>query len=576
MKSNGNNHAGGNQSKQFLLQQSETMRQALHDLQVHQIELELQNEELRLTQLQLDKVRQRYFDLYDMAPVGYCTVSEKGLILEANITAATLLGVVRGELVGKRISQFIDKADQDAFYIHRNQLFVTDESQTCDLQLIKGDGATFWANLVTTATKNDCLETVLRIAISDITVRKNLEALLKHKNVELECAILVAEKASLAKSDFLSSMSHELRSPLNAILGFAQLIESGHPEPTPSQKRSTDQILHAGWHLLDLINEILDLAMIESGKLSLLLEPISLIKVMHECENMSELQAENRGIHVTFPQEDLPYFVSADRIRLKQILINLLSNAIKYNKASGTVDVYCSMKNAGRIRISVKDTGDGLSPEKISGLFQPFNRLGQESSTTEGTGIGLVVCKRLVELMAGVIGVDSIVGEGSVFWIELNVTEEAKASRVTGIAAAGTALTASPLQQYTLLYIEDNPANLMLVEDIIARRQDVTLLTAIDGKSGIEMARNSLPDVILMDINLPGLSGIEVLKILHEDPATAHIPVLAISANAMPHDIQRGVQAGFFDYITKPLKVNEFINTMDTSLQFARSRLSVR
>lgn len=576
MNSGGNKKAGENQSKQFLLQQSETMRQALHDLQVHQIELELQNEELRLTQLQLDKVRQRYFDLYDLAPVGYCTVSEKGLILEANITAATLLGVVRGELVGKRISQFIDKADQDAFYIHRNQLFVTDESQTCDLQLIKGDGATFWANLVTTGTKNDLLETVLRIAISDITVRKNLEALLKNKNVELECAILVAEKASLAKSDFLSSMSHELRSPLNAILGFAQLIESGHPEPTPSQKRSTDQILHAGWHLLDLINEILDLAMIESGKLSLLLEPISLIKVMHECENMSELQAENRGIHVTFPQEDLPYFVSADRIRLKQILINLLSNAIKYNKASGTVDVYCSMKNPGRIRISVKDTGDGLSPEKINGLFQPFNRLGQESSTTEGTGIGLVVCKRLVELMAGVIGVDSIVGEGSVFWIELNVTEEAKASRVTGIAAAGTALTVSPLQQYTLLYIEDNPANLMLVEDIIARRQDVTLLTAIDGKSGIEMARDALPDVILMDINLPGLSGIEVLKILHEDPAIAHIPVLAISANAMPHDIQRGVQAGFFDYITKPLKVNEFINTMDTSLQFARSRLSVR
>lgn len=554
-------------------QQIETMQQAVHDLQVQQLELEMQNEELRRTQLQLDNVRERYFDLYDLAPVGYCTVNEQGVILEANIAAATLFGMLRGELIGKHINQFVAEIDKDSFYLYCKQLFVIDEPQICDFHIIKSDGTPFWANLVTTSTQDEKGETVLRIALSDITERKNLEALLQNKNIELECAILVAEKASLAKSNFLSSMSHELRSPLNAILGFAQLIESGLPEPTPSQKRSADQILHAGWHLLDLINEILDLAMIESGKLSLLMEPISLIKVMHECENMSELQAENRGIHITFPQENMPYFVNADRIRLKQVLINLLSNAIKYNRAGGAVDVYCSMKNARCIRISIRDTGEGLSAEKISELFQPFNRLGQESSIVEGTGIGLVVCKRLVELMGGVIGVNSVVGEGSVFWIELNVAEKVKDSLAADITAVDVAPLARPLQNYTLLYIEDNQANLMLIEDIVARRQDIFLLTARDGRSGIEMARASLPDAILMDINLPGLSGIEVLKILHEDPATAHIPVLAISANAMPHDIQRGVQAGFFDYITKPLKVNEFMHTMDATLLFARSRV---
>jgi signal transduction histidine kinase/CheY-like chemotaxis protein len=436
-----------------------------------------------------------------------------------------------------------------------------------ELTYICKDGSRFPAIVSITALRDDYGDIIGYLLIgTDNSVRKQVES-------ELHNAMAVAEKANLAKSDFLSSMSHELRTPLSAILGFAQLIESGSPPPTTTQKRSVDQILKAGWYLLDLINEILDLALIESGKLSLSLEPISLSEVMHECKAMIEPQAQKRGISVAFPHIEVRYFVGADRTRLKQVLINLLSNAIKYNKTGGTVVVECIAKTSGRIRICVKDSGDGLTPDKLTQLFQPFNRLGQEASVEEGTGIGLVVCKRLIELMGGVIGVESAVGNGSVFWIDLNLTAELQpvAGAAGPTASAGTAVQADA-QTRTLLYVEDNPANLMLVEDLIARRPDIRLLSARDGNRGIEIARTSLPDVILMDINLPGISGITALRILADDPATAHIPVVALSANAMARDIEKGLEAGFFRYLTKPIKVNEFMDTLDVTLKFAKTQ----
>jgi signal transduction histidine kinase/CheY-like chemotaxis protein len=410
-------------------------------------------------------------------------------------------------------------------------------------------------------------------AARDVTEGKRLERALQEQNVELKRARATAEKANLAKSNFLSSMSHELRSPLNAILGFAQLINSDSPPPTPSQTASIDQILHAGWYLLELINEILDLAQIESGRLALSLEPTSLPEVMFECQAMIEPQGQKRGIKMTFPDFDLPCFVDADRTRLKQVLINLLSNAIKYNRANGTVvvDTDCAGGTQKRVRVSVKDSGAGLPPEMLMQLFQPFNRLGQERSTEEGTGIGLVMSKRLVELMGGEIGVDSATGLGSVFWFELN------SAAAPGIASDKVEPAANPQVQLehgaplrTLLYVEDNPANLKLIEQLIARRPDMRLLTAKDGDLGIELARAHQPEVILMDINLPGIGGIEALRILRADPATAHIPVVALSANAMPRDIEKGLQAGFFRYLTKPIKVNEFMQTLDAVLEFAR------
>lgn len=408
--------------------------------------------------------------------------------------------------------------------------------------------------------------------MQDITERKQAEETLYINNLELKKAKSTAEKANLAKSDFLSSMSHELRTPLGAILGFAQLLESSTPTPSPSQKKSVDQILKAGWYLLDLINEILDLALIESDHLTLSIEPVSLIEIMRECGDLIEPQAQKRGISVSFLEQEIPYFVRADHTRLKQIMINLLSNAIKYNKLGGTVAVDYSPTGTNMVRISVSDTGDGLAPELIEQLFQPFNRLGQNAKSEVGTGIGLVVCKRLVELMDGRIGVDSAVGKGSVFWIELNLMIETAQTDRTQTQTQTQTQTEDESRLNTLLYVEDNPANLMLVEDIIARRQNIRLLSAKDGKQGIKLARAMLPDIILMDINLPGINGIDAMKILARDSTTAHIPVIALSANAVPHDIEKALQVGFFRYLTKPINVNELLNTLDVSLKYAKKQ----
>ncbi len=445
---------------------------------------------------------------------------------------------------------------------------------------IRKDGSRFPAVVSVTALR-DAQDTIIGYLLigTDNTARMRVEAeralldqALQDKNIELQRAKVTAERANLAKSDFLSSMSHELRTPLSAILGFAQLMESGSPPPTSSQRRSIDQILKAGWYLLELINEILDLALIESGKLSMSLEPISLPEVMRECETMIEPQANTSGIHVAFAPLATPCFVRADRTRLKQILINLLSNAIKYNRPGGTVAIECALTHTNSVRISVWDTGAGLAPAQLAQLFQPFNRLGQEGKDKQGTGIGLVVCKRLVEWMGGIIGVESTVGQGSVFWVELDLTTElhpeARADKHTAIPLESIQ---GSVPLHTLLYVEDNPANLMLVEDIIERRPDVRLLSAKDGKSGIAIARTALPDVILMDINLPGMSGIDALGILSADHATKHIPVIALSANAVPRDIEKGLQAGFYRYLTKPIKVTEFMDTLDMALEFVKA-----
>jgi len=510
------------------------------------------------------------------ASFSIIATDEKGIIQIFNIGAEAMLGYKASEV----INSFSPSEMYDPSEVKLRATTLSEEMQTpvepgfqalsfkasrgiediYEVTHVRKDLSRF-PGIVSVTALRDNLDKIIGYLLigTDNSARKRVE-------VDLQKAMEEAERANQAKSDFLSSMSHELRTPLNAILGFAQLIENGTPPPTPAQKRSIDQILGAGWYLLDLINEILDLALIESGKLPIALETILLNDAVRECQLMIQPQAQTRNIQMIFSELNAPCYVVADPMRLKQVLINLLSNAIKYNNQGGSVHISYETDKPGSIRICIRDTGDGISKDKLTQVFEPFNRLGKEAGVEEGTGIGLVVSKQLIKLMNGEIGVESTVGHGSMFWIELKRNTGPRFS--SGIehepVEVPEAVHAEVLR--TVLYVEDNPANLMLVEDLMARRNDIHLLSAKDGIGGVEMSRRFLPDVILMDINLPGISGVQAMKILREDPATAHIPVIALSANAIPRDIERGLEAGFFRYLTKPIKVNEFMSSLDEVL----------
>ena len=529
--------------------------------------------ERKLAEIALHESEERYHNLFNSIDEGFCVIEmifderEKPVdyrFLEVNPTFEKQTGL--RDAVGKRVLELVPGIESHWFETF-GKVALTGEPIRFVNEAKSMQSRWFDAYALRVGAPES---RNVAIVFNDITERKRIE-------LNLNTAIAIAGSANRAKSDFLSSMSHELRTPLSAILGFAQLIESGTPAPTVSQQRSVGQILQAGWYLLELINEILDLALVESGKLSVAPESMALAEVVYECQAMVEPQARKRAISLRFPRFDTPCFVHADRMRVKQILINLLSNAIKYNRAGGTVAVSCTAGTPGRIRIQVEDTGNGLAPHQLEQLFQPFNRLGQEAMASEGTGIGLVMSKRLAELMGGAVGVQSSVGKGSIFWVDLLLADEPPpAARAGEPNGAKPASIGSAPNLRTLLYIEDNPANLMLVEDLVARRPDLRLLTAVDATLGITLARAAQPTVILMDINLPGMDGTQAMRIMRDDPATAHIPVMALSANAIPRDITRGLEAGFFRYLTKPVRVGEFMDALDEALNFAASAISTR
>ncbi|WP_232250977.1 hybrid sensor histidine kinase/response regulator [Janthinobacterium sp. 1_2014MBL_MicDiv] len=539
--------------------------------------------------------------IFNSANFSCIATDAQGVIQIFNVGAERMLGYAAGEVVDKLTPAGISDAQEivaraaalsaelDTRITPGVEALVFKATRGIEdiyeLTYIRKDGSRFPAIVSVTALRDAQSKVIGYLLIgTDNTARKQVEAeqalldqrlqeqqaytrsLVESNNAELKKARQVAEKANRAKSEFLSSMSHELRTPLNAVLGFAQLMASDVPPPTVPQQRSIEQILKGGWYLLRLINEILDLAMIESGKVTLSQEAMSLLDVLQDCQAMIAPQAEKRGIRMQFPRCGQAFYVHADRTRVKQVMVNLLSNAIKYNHSGGTVTVECS-RNGDKVRVSVRDSGAGLDAGQVAQLFQPFNRLGQENSTEEGTGIGLVVTKQLVELMGGAIGVDSTVGVGTTFWFELAASTAP--SLVLGDGDALPQVQEPQESQRTLLYVEDNPANLALVEQLIARRSDLKLLTAIDAHLGIDLARTYQPDVILMDINLPGISGYGALHILHDDPLTSHIPVMALSANAVPRDIEKGLEAGFFRYLTKPIKVVEFMDALDVALHHA-------
>jgi len=378
-----------------------------------------------------------------------------------------------------------------------------------------------------------------------------------------------ADTANAAKSEFLSRMSHELRTPLNAILGFGQML--GLEDLNPQEKENVGHILKGGWHLLDLINEVLDITRVESGNLELSLEPIALNDIVPEaCALLRPLAAE-RNIRLEENTSALGHsHILADRLRLKQVLINLLANAIKYNRASGLVQVTCTKNADGWTTIAVRDTGPGIAPEDLPKLFMPFERFGAEASEVEGTGLGLVLSQRLMKAMGGNLDVASTLGKGTTFTIQFPqaVSPEEQLANMLDMSSPVPVLQ-EVVQSFTVLCIEDNPSNLRLLEVIFQARPEIELLSAMQGSVGLDLARQHHPDLILLDLNLPDINGKEVLARLQESATTQDIPVVVISADATPQQMKRLLAAGAREYLTKPLDVGQVLATLDKILRVA-------
>jgi PAS domain S-box-containing protein len=483
-----------------------------------------------------------------------CTIDEQGCFLSANPACEELWGYKADELVGRRYIDFVFEEDRPMTEAAAKRMLATGKVTDFVNRYVRKDGTL--VDVLWSATWS-AKDRIMFCVAHDVTDRARIEKALREAKEE-------ADRANHAKSDFLSRMSHELRTPLNSILGFGQLLD--RQSPTETQRPRIRYILSAGRHLLNLINEVLDISRIEAGTLQLSVEPVCLEEAIGEAlDLMRPLAAERIITLATNCALDTATYVLADRQRLKQVLINLLSNAVKYTAVKGCVTVSFAESGKEVTRISVRDTGAGIPVEKLARLFTPFDRLGAEQSAVEGTGLGLALCQRLVQAMNGSIGVNSTLGGGSTFWLDL---PHAKSPLQTLAVTRGPSPSEQQLAEESrrILYIEDNFSNVTLVDQMLAERPALELMTAMQGRVGLELARQHAPDLILLDLHLPDMPGWQVLAQLKADQLTREIPVVIISADATSPQIKRLLSAGARAYLTKPIDIAEFFRVIEDAL----------
>jgi PAS domain S-box-containing protein len=488
-----------------------------------------------------------------------CTIDEDGRFLSVNAACEELWGYKAGELIGRRYIDLVCPEDRAKTAAASEALLASGKITDFVNRYVRKDGTV--VDVLWSATWSAADKIIFCVA-HDVTDRARIEKALREAKEE-------ADRANHAKSDFLSRMSHELRTPLNSILGFGQLLD--RQASSDAQRTRVRYILSAGRHLLNLINEVLDISRIEAGNLQLSLEPVCLEEAMSEAIDLMRPLAAEREIRLAASCPlDTTTYVLADRQRFKQVLLNLLTNAVKYTAMQGRVSISYTDSGNGTMRILVRDTGAGIPVEKLSRLFTPFDRLGAEQSTVEGTGLGLALCQRLVEAMHGCIGVNSTVGDGSTFWVELPHAE----SPFQHLAAQKNPPLLEEIShtgKRRVLYIEDNFSNVTLVEQMLAERPSLELMTAMQGRLGLDLARKHVPDLVLLDLHLPDMPGWQVLAQLKADHTTRHIPVIVISADATAPQIKRLLAAGARAYLTKPLDIGEFFRVVEETISSADS-----
>ncbi len=534
----------------------------LHELRVHQIELEMQAEELVRSQEALRSSRELYLNLYELAPVGYCTLGETGIIEEANLTTADLMKTDKSALIGKAFTDFILSEDQDIYYLYNKKIVKTQKVESCELRMIKQDGTLFWGRLEAIMLNDVEGKPVIRIVISDVSSREQHLLLL---NAELKIARDQAQKSNLAKSAFLANMSHELRTPLNGVIGFSSLLEM--EELSPKHKEYLQYISQSGKNLLALINDILDLSKAEAEKIELHNTVLNLKILIDEVVSSQNLMLVAKNIYLKKNiSDEIQEIYIGDALRLKQIINNLVSNAIKFTQSGGiliSVNLISSSINSDLVRIKITDTGIGMDGETLKIIFLPFSQAdGSISRVYGGTGLGLAICKKLVELMGGEIGVVSSLGVGSVFSFDLSLLKSAEA--IKPVEKIKKPIGVHQFNNLKILLIEDNPINLQLILEIL-KILGCQTTTAKKANEGLVLLESQQFDMIFLDIQMPEMSGMEMLEIFRQRHSknSPYQKIIALTAFALDGDKEIFLNAGFDGYVSKPIEMNDLIKEME-------------